>query len=342
MFPMKRLRISGRFSALAVALCLASAGCDHEENLPSVGSALPTAAPAASPAPAALANQPPVPAFAIDPQPDGNGVVRAIAKAPGSFLVHFNMCNTSDPEGDKLLFVFDFVGDGSQMRVGSTGNECRQDYVYAHAATWVETVNARTCVVDLDEKGQERREQECRTYTVRLAPACPNGGVCTVFRTYAPTFPTFGGVTGADRICQARASAVQLPGTYKAWISDASGSPSTRFARSKGPYQMPNGVTVAEDWADLTDGSLAAAILITEYGEIGFTPDLVWTNTLADGTAGGEVPGDDCQGWTSFSGGGNGGFPGYTDAGWTDLTGKGRGPQSCGAIARVLYCFQQG
>ena len=38
-----------------------------------------------------------------------------------------------------------------------------------------------------------------------------------------------GGLTAADSICQTEADDAGLPGTYKAWLSDSTASPSSRF-----------------------------------------------------------------------------------------------------------------
>src|SRR5215468_487958 len=48
----------------------------------------------------------------------------------------------------------------------------------------------------------------------------------------------FGGLTAADAFCQARAQAAGLPGSYKAWLADANGSPATRMTHHAGNYQL--------------------------------------------------------------------------------------------------------
>jgi len=65
-----------------------------------------------------------------------------------------------------------------------------------------------------------------------------------------------GGVTGADAICQARAAAAGLPGTYMAWLADANGSPATRMTHHLGVYQLVTGAAIAQGWSDQPpDGS---------------------------------------------------------------------------------------
>ena len=64
-----------------------------------------------------------------------------------------------------------------------------------------------------------------------------------------------------------------------AWLSDSTASPSTRFTRSSVPYVLPDGTTVvANNWADLTHGTLQFPINLAECLKFllyGFNP--VWT-----------------------------------------------------------------
>ena len=120
-------------------------------------------------------------------------------------------------------------------------------------------------------------------------------------------------------------------------------SPATRFRPSGQPYRTVNNLTIADSWADLTDGALDNGIYVTETGVFAVNAP-VWTNTGADGAVAvnpGIFP-QDCDDWTSTSdspegGLGRVGLSGGTDAAWTE-----RNWQFCGpnAIAR-LYCFQQ-
>jgi hypothetical protein len=65
---------------------------------------------------------------------------------------------------------------------------------------------------------------------------------------------TFASLLDADTICQRHAAAAGLPGTYQAWMSTASASPSTRFiTQSDTPYVLVDGFTViANDFVGLT------------------------------------------------------------------------------------------
>ena len=141
----------------------------------------------------------------------------------------------------------------------------------------------------------------------------------------------------ADAICQQRAQAAGLPGVFKAWLSDTVQSPATRFVQSPGPYQRVDGVTVADNWADLTGGTLAAPITVAETGAV--FADLSfrsWTHTLANGTAGG-VLNEHCLNWTSNNNANNGdeGQVTATTDNWTDFASG-----TCNNNFH-LYCFQQ-
>jgi hypothetical protein len=145
-----------------------------------------------------------------------------------------------------------------------------------------------------------------------------------------------GGLNGADAKCQALASAAGLPGAYKAWLSDDTGSPSTRFTQSTVPYVLVNDTVIANNWAGLTSGSLLREFDVTETGA--GVISAVWTNTNGNGTL--SSGGFDCDNWTNgtFSGpDGRAGDTFSTDVGWTLSFSAGI---TCGA-PESLYCFQQ-
>jgi len=110
--------------------------------------------------------------------------------------------------------------------------------------------------------------------------------------------PTFGGVAGADAICQARASTAGLRGTFRAWISDSTSSASARLVHHTGPYYRVDGTmvrVVANDWTDLTD-TIAVALATDEYG-VTQGNQMVWTATDFTGA----YTGSSCSNWTSAS-----------------------------------------
>ena len=191
------------------------------------------------------------------------------------------------------------------------------------------------------------------TTSVCCNGSCCNGccdgdgacGACLVFTTSSFHTGNLGGLDGADDICQQRASDGNLPAktvadAYRAWLSDDSGSPSSRFRRSGRPYQLVGNpiAIVANDWDDLTTCSggecLAHAIDRSETGgPVTFAG--VWTATTTSGTL---IGSGDCGQWLvgDSSAGATNGISQRTDAAWTE-----GGGSLCDFI-NTLFCFQQG
>ena len=145
----------------------------------------------------------------------------------------------------------------------------------------------------------------------------------------------WGGVAGADTICNDLATAAGLPGTYLAWIaSSTSNDPASRFFRSPWPYKLPTGQIIATDWADLTDGTIAGRIISDEFGAQVFGRQ--WTAVLSDGRY---KDSQDCEGWTVNTNDklGDNGINVVTDDRWTDFI----TPFPCDFAPNRLYCFQQ-
>jgi len=123
----------------------------------------PTPAPTPTPEPTPPpvdGNFAPVASFKTNPDPKGGKIT---GTAP--LDVRFNMCLTSDPEGDTLWFTMDKESDGKLEVHGSTGASCRRDFTYA-AGTWT----AEICVTDLDSESKRRHEYQCKAYTVAATP----------------------------------------------------------------------------------------------------------------------------------------------------------------------------
>lgn len=168
---------------------------------------------------------------------------------------------------------------------------------------------------------------------------------CLAFVTSTVSNGILGGLVGADRLCQARAEAGGFWGSYKAWLSNAVDSPSSRFrctaaSCSAQGYALVDGVSIASDWADLTtcDGiagaCLEALLVLSEFNQP--VVNAAWTNTKTDGSPGGTTN-VHCQNWTVgnnlFTG--NTGFPELADDNWTRASFD---PCNRG---NSLYCFQQ-
>lgn len=154
------------------------------------------------------------------------------------------------------------------------------------------------------------------------------------------TFPgDLGGLAGADAQCQGAAVSAGLRGTYLAWLSDSTGSPSTRMTQDVGPYRLVDGTEIAADWADLTDGSIAAPIDLDELGDPSKGTFVcqggeVWTSTTASGTPRGDIA---CADWISTEETSSAGNVGFTDVNWTE--------SACSVItcesSLPLYCVEQ-
>ena len=171
-----------------------------------------------------------------------------------------------------------------------------------------------------------------------VAKVCGNGGPCVVFVSRTRFVGVdIGGLGGADAKCQGDAGVADSlapPGTYRAWLSDDTGSPATRFVHSSGPYVLVHGKVVAANWADLTDGQLLAAIDQNQVGEEVLSE--VWSNTSPAGLP--TTPGDErsCSRWGPGGAFGHHGATTRDDVGWTETSGT----MFC-TDARPLYCFQQ-
>jgi WD40 repeat protein len=139
-------------------------------------------------------------------------------------------------------------------------------------------------------------------------PVTNGGGNCAggasrperaVFATIARFDGNLGGLAGADAKCQAEADdpgSIVPAGTYLAWLSDGTDSPETRFTKSAHPYILPDGTKLAEDFIDLTSGSILRAPDIDPAGKpLGLIR--YWTGTNPDGTTTKFFL--TCDGWTA-------------------------------------------
>ncbi|HVO13518.1 MAG TPA: hypothetical protein VMX54_22450 [Vicinamibacteria bacterium] len=122
-------------------------------------------APVPTPTPS---NQPPDVVFHTNPQASSNGTITGTAPLD----VHFNVCQTSDPDNDRLRIKMDLDGDGVFEVVGSTGGSCRSTHTYAAG-----TQHATVCVTDIDcptwpscAGAPILHPYQCRSYTIVVSP----------------------------------------------------------------------------------------------------------------------------------------------------------------------------
>ncbi len=166
---------------------------------------------------------------------------------------------------------------------------------------------------------------------------CGEGGPCRVFATSEMHTGALGGLSGADSICQRLAEAASLPGNYKAWLSDATDSPSTRFVQSPGPYVRIDGSLFAEDWASLTSDGPRVRLEVNEKGDLLTNGMEAWTNTKVDGTPYSTTLSLFCSNWASGDNpvSGRVGELNQLAEGWTS------GHADPCNVPWRLYCFQQ-
>jgi hypothetical protein len=156
-------------------------------------------------------------------------------------------------------------------------------------------------------------------------------GAKRVFLTSTLYDGKLGGLSGADLKCQLKADSLNLGGSFKAWLSDSKTAASSRLTNWNGPYKTMDGIEIAENWTDLTDGVLKAPINIDEFGyKISWD---AWTNTDEKGESLGS---EDCIGWTSnISYIGKVGSSSFVDLRWTNNSSS-----TCN-YTRRLYCLEQ-
>ena len=165
-----------------------------------------------------------------------------------------------------------------------------------------------------------------------------------VFVTADIVLADFGGARGGDAVCQARADARTLGGSWRSWTSDNAAptatSPATRFSvvDTTDDFVTLRGTTIATSWADLTDGTLVAVIDSNERGEAS-TAYEAWTATTTSGARQTGLTG--CMNFTSrldvydpydfpFTGSAS------TNSAWTSLF-----KQQCSRDNVRLLCFEQ-
>lgn len=138
------------------------------------------------------------------------------------------------------------------------------------------------------------------------------------------------GVLDGDQKCQDRADVANLPGTFKAWLSDDNSNAASRQASGGGPYVLVDDTVVADDWNDLTDGTLDHAIDLDEFGNP-TSGASVWTGTTPPGAV---IADKTCGWWFSSVGTGRRGTSSGTDGTWSSAT-----DGDCSSVAH-LYCIE--
>ncbi len=219
-------------------------------------------------------------------------------------------------------------------------NACPAD-VYKNADTACGVENAYRCTgTSITCPTSCTTNAECMTdagITCKDQRRCVNGK--WAFLTTSLYAGNLGGLVGADSLCTAVATDAGLSGTYRAWLGDSTSGPLNRFTQSTRPYYNVTGLRIANNWADLTDGTLQNALFATEQG-IAAGASAPWSSVFISGAT---VGAQNCSGWTTSANSGTaataGRFaisPSSTDT-WT-FDNNSIGPCS---VTHRLMCFQQ-
>ena len=160
----------------------------------------------------------------------------------------------------------------------------------------------------------------------------PDPGHVKVFVTSLNYNGNRSGLADADADCTTAATGAGQTGTWTAWLSDSTTDAVDRIFDGGTRYQLINGTVIADNMADLLDGTLDAPILIDESGNDVVGSFEVWTGTVADGTNPGVVW---CSDWTTVDPAQKGliGRADKVDATWSSVF-----ADDCDIFNR-LYCF---
>ena len=163
----------------------------------------------------------------------------------------------------------------------------------------------------------------------------PNGDIpgcqIRVFVTSISGDGDIGGLLSADGVCVKTAGEAALGGTWKALISNGRNA---KDVVADCEIVLVDKVTkVADNKADLLDGSVDNAIDLDEYGK-STTNVCVWTGSKSTG----DPSGNDCKDWITSNKEilGTVGIVGPTNSRWIDY-----GPKGCDYFSCHLYCIEQ-
>jgi hypothetical protein len=150
-----------------------------------------------------------------------------------------------------------------------------------------------------------------------------------------------GGLAGADSLCQSRANTyISNPGTFKAWMSSTTVSASSRMTHFAGNYALVDSTVIANDWTDLTDGTIDNSISKDANGAA-FSSNTIYTDTSAAGAIFSANATYNCNNWTN-AGVSYSHSPGATNA--TDYywstTNTPTEMKTCN-YAGGIFCFEQ-
>jgi hypothetical protein len=170
------------------------------------------------------------------------------------------------------------------------------------------------------------------------APIMNGKRVFATSTTYNGDLKTAGGgadgLDGGDKLCQTRADAASLGGSWKAWLSSTTVDAIDRLP-DVGPWYLIDRCTmVFQSKTAITQSDPMVAIHRNELGVTAATPGF-WTGTDSDGTR----DSDRCLDWTSAAstedGAVGGGAASFLPGLWSSFL-----PSSCDMAMRLI-CFEQ-
>jgi hypothetical protein len=234
---------------------------------------------------------------------------------------------------------------GACLNCGTSGT-CNAVVTNADDTTSVSCTGINTCDSSGKCNARPCSSTGCGIQGACIAGTCQNARRVFVSNTkLAGNFASPSGLAGnvADSKCQSFADAANLGGTWKAWLSDSTTSPSLRFERATVPYTLIDGIVIASNWTSLTSGALLHGVDKSETGTSESNAG-VWTATdytgapLISGQSGTTFPIGDCSDFTSNTSGPP--YPAIGLGGATDITWSYVYLVGCDQLEH-LYCFEQ-
>lgn len=189
----------------------------------------------------------------------------------------------------------------------------------------------------------------CGNPCTAVGAVCSSGACVNprrVFVTSTLYNGNLGGIWGGDAKCQEKADNAGLGGgggKWRAWISSSTVSAKNRFRHFNVPYKLLDGTLIANNWTDLTDGTLQNPINKDENS--GRVESYAWTGT---DSSGGGTSGRTCVDFSTAEGVAAVGITTRMDNMWTNglfSVSNGQGGyvggnyQFCSSLYR-LYCFE--
>jgi len=197
-----------------------------------------------------------------------------------------------------------------------------------------EFTTEKTCYDGKDNDGDGR--VDCSDSDCLEDTACVGFIIFVSSDRYSPT--DIRSIENADGLCQNLADNEELGGTYKAWLSTQTISIRDNLCHSTIKYRKVNNDGIANNWDDLTDGTLQSPINIDQKGNTPSGGLDVWTHTNLDGSSKGTSGSNTaCNDWTTTDTNIRATIGDFNviDSSWTDA-----GTSRCSGRAR-LYCVQQ-